>query len=154
MCNNDSWKERYEEARKAYLTLWNAAMNFIVEVYGEDALDEYLKCSICEPRVKSVYFPIVSEEFKKQGVKALEQVIASHMKKLEFEIEVKKANKNELVIVVRKCGSKSFLIENGENAKYYCRHCQIENPLYRRFGFRNRVIKTGDISCIRIYEKI
>ena len=105
MSNKYSWKERYEHVRETYVPLWNSAMNFIAENYGEEALDKYLDRYL--PKVRHVYFPVTKEDVERKGVKAYLKQSVSHMEKNGFEIRVEKAERDEVVIDVLKCDSKN-----------------------------------------------
>ena len=94
-----SWKERYYHAVDTYLPLWNAAMNYIAETYGEDGFARYLK--YFTGMQKKVIHPVNIQALRKEGAKAMLPHLTSHFEMLGVEMQVKKSSPSENAVLDR-----------------------------------------------------
>lgn len=153
-----SWKERYDHAFNAYCAQRNHALYYIAEKYGYEALDEYFKVSLGKSVLGRAVFPGLKED---PDVEAFLRHYIPHHEMIGGEVRIIKAEPDEIIVDIVKCGSKSMLVERfGEVAKYYCRHCEVIS-IWEEMGWhsevdRTKVQKVGgqNIGCRRIFKRI
>ena len=153
-----SWKEKHDHVYNCYCALFNSAVNYIADEYGAKALDRYFK----ENMGKNVLGKSTFSELKK-GVDAqtfIKSYVPHHVM-IGGEVKIVKADEDEIIVDLIKCGSKSMLVEKfGEGAKHYCRHCEVI-PLWEQLGWesivdksRARKAKGQNIGCRRIFRRM
>ena len=156
--NEHSWKEKYDHVFNCYCSLWNSALNFIEENYGEEALDQYLKESMGKDVLGESTFPEIRRDDDTETF--LKNYVAHHIM-IGGELEIAKAETDEIIVDLLKCGSKSLLVEKfGNKARNYCRHCEII-PIWEQMGWDSEVDKSRaqalegeNIGCRRIFRRI
>lgn len=153
-----SWKEKYDHVFNCYCSLWNSAINYIAENFGPKELDQYLKGSMKKDVLGRSTFPELKEGIETETFLGY---FVSHHVMLGSKLKIIKADQDEIMVDLIKCGSKSMLVEKfGEGAKYYCRHCEIL-PLWEQMGWNSEVDKSQaqilggqNIGCRRIFRSI
>jgi hypothetical protein len=77
------------------------------------------------------------------------------------EVEIVKAEPDEVIVDLKRCGSKSMLVKKfGKDASHYCRHCEII-PLWEQLGWHSKVdisqattVEGQNIGCRRIFRRM
>jgi len=155
--NEYSWEERYRHVFKCYCSLWNSSLNFITDNYGSEALDKYLRESMNKNVLGRSTFPDLSAG---NEVGAFLKAYIGHHEMLGSSAKVIKAEKDEIIVEIAPCGSKSMLIEEfgAEKASHYCRHCEVL-PMWEEFGWYSAVDKSSakeidgeNTGCRRIFK--
>jgi hypothetical protein len=152
-----SWKEKYDHVFSCYCSLWNSALNFIAKNFGEEALDRYLQESMGKEVLGESTF---SELRGGDDTQTFLKHYLGHHLMIGGEVKVVKAEEDEIIVDLVKCGSKSMLVKNlGKNAGCYCRHCEII-PIWEQLGWESEVDKSQasciegeNIGCRRIFRR-
>jgi hypothetical protein len=154
-----TWEEKYDHAFNTYCSQFNHVLYYIGENYGHEALDQYLAAATGKDVLGKAVFSglkgaaIDPETFLRSYV--------PHHEVIGGEVEIIKAEPDEIIVDLKKCGSKFMLVEKwGEVAKYYCRHCEVIR-LWEQLGWHSEVDKTNaqklkgqNIGCRRIFKRI
>jgi hypothetical protein len=153
-----SWKEKYDHVFHCYCSLWNSALNFIAQNYGNEALDQYLDVCMGKDVLGRSAFPEMKEGIDTEAF--LNQCLAHHVM-IGSEFNIVKAEQDEIIIDFVKCGSKGLVVEKfGEGAQHYCRHCEILS-LWEQMGWSSEVdrsragkLEGQNIGCRRIFRRM
>jgi hypothetical protein len=152
---NISEKRRFDHVFESYCSFWNDALNFIATRWGAAAVDEH----VLEVMGPAVLGATAFEGISKQAdhVEVLRRYLEHH-EMMGSKYRVLKANKDEVIVDIVRCASKSFLVKKfgGERTRFYCRHCEIL-PLWKTIGWKGTVdyqyatnIDGQNIGCRRI----
>jgi hypothetical protein len=157
--NGYSWEDKYNHVFGSYCCLWNASLNFIAQNYGNQALDKYLTEAMGRDILgKSTFSGLGAGA----NVKSFLKHYVGHHKMLGGRLKVIKAEPDEIVVEIERCGSKSMIVETfgGKNAGHYCRHCEVL-PMWEQLGWQNEVDKSSaqkidgeNIGCRRVFKRI
>ena len=157
--NGYLWKDKYNHVFESYCSLWNSSLNFIAENYGNDALDKYLTESMDEDVLGKSTFPDLGAG---ADVETFVKNYVGHHQMLGGSLKVVKAESDEIIVEIKRCGSKSMLVEKfgANNARHYCRHCEVL-PMWRQLGWCSEVEKSNaqkidgeNIGCRRLFKRI
>jgi len=152
------WKEKYDHVFNCYVSLWNSALNFIVDNFGKKELDRYFMESMEKGVLGQSTFADLS---KGTDTDTFIRSYVPHHIMIGGEVEIVKAEPNEIVVDLKRCGSKSMLVKKfGKKASHYCRHCEII-PLWEQLGWKSKVDKSRaavvegqNIGCRRIFRRM
>ena len=153
-----SWREKYDHVYNCYCTLFNSAINYIADRYGSKALDRYFKANMAKNVLGKSTFSALKGSV---GAETFLKSYVPHHVMIGGEVRVVKAEEDEIIVDLAKCGSKSMLVEKlGKGAERYCRHCEVI-PLWEQLGWESIVdksrakrLKGQNIGCRRIFRRM
>lgn len=153
-----SWEEKYDHVFHCYCSLWNSALNFIAKNYGKKELDKYLSESMGKGVLGRSTFAELGEGVDTQTF--IRSYVPHHIM-IGGEAEIVKAESDEVIVDLKRCGSKSMLVKKfGKDASHYCRHCEII-PLWEQLGWNSKVdisraatVEGQNIGCRRIFRRM
>lgn len=157
--NGYSWEDKFNHVFGCYCSLWNASLNFIAENYGDHALDKYLTKAMDRDILGKSTF---SDLGAGADVKSFLKHYVGHHKMLGGSLKVIKAEQDEIIVEIERCGSKNMIVEKfgAKSARHYCRHCEVL-PMWEQLGWSNEVDKSTarkidreNIGCRRIFKRI